>query len=100
MGSGTDSAIEAGDIVLTRADIMGVAEALELSKKTFSRIKYNLFWAFIYNLLGIPIAAGLFAWAGVTLSPELAGLAMALSSLSVVTSSVLLNYSRLSSSRR
>ena len=100
MGSGTDSAIEAGDIVLTRADIMGVSEALELSKKTFSRIKYNLFWAFIYNLLGIPIAAGLFAWAGVTLSPELAGLAMALSSLSVVTSSVLLNYSRLSSSRR
>lgn len=91
MGSGTDIAIESGGIVLMKNDLRDVAKALELSKKTFNRIKLNLFWAFIYNVLGIPVAAGLFFAVGLTLSPELAGLAMAFSSLSVVTSSVLLN---------
>jgi Cu+-exporting ATPase len=67
-----------------------------LSKKTFNRIKLNLFWAFIYNVLGIPVAAGVFFAIGITLSPELAGLAMAFSSLSVVTSSVLLNKAKIS----
>ncbi|MDN6252954.1 MAG: heavy metal translocating P-type ATPase, partial [Lactiplantibacillus plantarum] len=71
--------------------------ALALSKKTFNRIKLNLFWAFVYNVLGIPVAAGLFFAIGLTLSPELAGLAMAFSSLSVVTSSVLLNKAKISS---
>ncbi|WP_083488943.1 copper-translocating P-type ATPase [Companilactobacillus kimchiensis] len=96
MGSGTDIAIESGGIVLVKNDLRDVAKALELSKKTFNRIKLNLFWAFIYNVLGIPVAAGLFFTIGLTLSPELAGLAMAFSSLSVVTSSVLLNKAKIS----
>ena len=96
MGSGTDIAIESGGIVLMKNDLRDVAKALELSKKTFNRIKLNLFWAFIYNVLGIPVAAGLFFAIGLTLSPELAGLAMAFSSLSVVTSSVLLNKAKIS----
>ena len=95
MGSGTDIAIESGGIVLVKNDIMDVVRALSLSQKTFGRIKLNLFWAFIYNIIGIPIAAGLFLWAGLSLSPELAGLAMAFSSASVVVSSLLLNRTRL-----
>lgn len=95
MGSGTDIAIEAGGIVLVKNDLRDVDRALAISQKTFSRIKLNLFWAFIYNVLGIPVAAGVFAAAGLTLSPELAGLAMAFSSLSVVTSSVMLNKTRI-----
>jgi Cu+-exporting ATPase len=95
MGSGTDIAIESGGIVLVKNDLRDVDRALALSKKTFNRIKLNLFWAFIYNVLGIPVAAGVFFAAGLTLSPELAGLAMAFSSLSVVTSSVLLNRAKL-----
>jgi Cu+-exporting ATPase len=94
MGSGTDIAIESGGIVLVKNDLRDVVTALTLSQKTFARIKLNLFWAFIYNTLGIPIAAGLFVWAGLSLSPELAGLAMAFSSVSVVTSSLLLNQTR------
>lgn len=96
MGSGTDIAIESGGIVLMKNDLRDVAKALELSRKTFNRIKLNLFWAFVYNVLGIPVAAGLFFAIGFTLSPELAGLAMAFSSLSVVTSSVLLNKAKIS----
>lgn len=95
MGSGTDIAIESGGIVLVKNDLMDVVKALSLSQKTFSRIKINLFWAFIYNTLGIPIAAGVFVWAGLSLSPELAGLAMAFSSVSVVISSLLLGRARL-----
>ncbi|WP_125573978.1 copper-translocating P-type ATPase [Levilactobacillus huananensis] len=97
MGSGTDIAIESGGIILVKNDLMDVVRALELSQKTFSRIKLNLFWAFIYNTLGIPVAAGLFVAFGLSLSPELAGLGMALSSLSVVASSLLLNKSKLTS---
>lgn len=95
MGSGTDIAIESGGIVLVKNDLRDVDRALALSQKTFSRIKLNLFWAFVYNVLGIPVAAGLFYAIGLSLSPELAGLAMAFSSLSVVTSSVLLNRARI-----
>lgn len=95
MGSGTDIAIESGGIVLVKNDLIDVVRALSLSQKTFQRIKINLFWAFIYNTLGIPIAAGLFVWAGLSLSPELAGLAMAFSSVSVVVSALLLNRSKL-----
>lgn len=95
MGSGTDIAIDAGGIVLVKNDLRDVDLALALSKKTFQRIKLNLFWAFIYNVLGIPIAAGVFFGLGLMLSPELAGLAMAFSSLSVVTSSMLLNRARI-----
>lgn len=95
MGSGTDIAIESGGIVLVKNNLEDVVRALALSQKTFGRIKLNLFWAFIYNVIGIPIAAGLFVWAGVSLSPELAGLAMAFSSVSVVVSSLLLNRTKL-----
>ncbi|WP_412989937.1 copper-translocating P-type ATPase [Pediococcus siamensis] len=95
MGSGTDIAIESGGIVLVKNDLQDVVRALELSKKTFNRIKLNLFWAFIYNSLGIPVAAGVFVGLGLSLSPELAGLGMALSSLSVVASSLLLNKTKL-----
>ncbi|MBW7985986.1 copper-translocating P-type ATPase [Lactobacillus helveticus] len=95
MGSGTDIAIESGGIILVQNDLMGVVRALEISKKTFNRIKLNLFWALIYNTIGIPIAAGLFMGLGLTLSPELAGLAMAFSSVSVVTSSLLLNKTKI-----
>ena len=95
MGSGTDIAIESGGIVLVQNDLMGVVRALEISKKTFNRIKLNLFWALIYNTIGIPIAAGLFMAFGLQLSPELAGLAMAFSSVSVVTSSLILNKTKI-----
>ncbi len=95
MGSGTDIAIDSGGIVLVQNDLRGVVRALDISKKTFNRIKLNLFWALIYNVIGIPIAAGLFAFMGFTLSPELAGLAMAFSSVSVVSSSLLLNKTKI-----
>ncbi|MQB92055.1 copper-translocating P-type ATPase [Limosilactobacillus reuteri] len=95
MGSGTDIAIDSGGIVLVQNDLRGVVRALDTSKKIFNRIKLNLFWALIYNVIGIPIAAGLFAFVGFTLSPELAGLAMAFSSVSVVSSSLLLNKTKI-----
>lgn len=95
MGSGTDIAIESGGIVLTQNDLLGVVRAFDMSQKTFRRILLNLFWASIYNILGIPIAAGVFVGLGLTLNPELAGLAMALSSLSVLTSSLLLNVEKI-----
>lgn len=91
MGSGTDIAIESGSIVLVQNDLRGVVKAIDISKKTFSRIKLNLFWALIYNVIGVPIAAGVFVGFGLQLSPEFASLAMAFSSVSVVTSSLLLN---------
>ncbi|MCP0885755.1 copper-translocating P-type ATPase [Ligilactobacillus sp. WILCCON 0076] len=95
MGSGTDIAIESGGIVLVKNDLMDVVTSLVLAKKTYDRILLNLFWAFIYNVIGIPIAAGLFTTLGLTLSPEIAGLAMALSSITVVLSSLLLNSTKL-----
>jgi Cu+-exporting ATPase len=95
MGNGTDIAMEAGGIVLVKGDLLDVPRALSLSHKTFARIRLNLFWAFVYNLAGIPVAAGVFSGLGITLNPVLAGLAMAFSSVSVVTSSLLLRYSRL-----
>ena len=95
MGSGTDIVIESGSIVLVQNDLRGVVKALDISKKTFSRIKLNLFWALIYNLIGVPIAAGVFVGVGLQLSPEFAALAMAFSSVSVVTSSLLLNRVRI-----
>lgn len=95
MGSGTDIAIESGSIVLVQNDLRGVVKAIDISKKTFSRIKLNLFWALIYNVIGVPIAAGVFVGFGLQLSPEFAALAMAFSSVSVVTSSLLLNKTKI-----
>ena len=95
MGAGTDIAIESAGIVLTRNDLTGVVRAFDMSKKTFHRILLNLFWAFIYNVIGIPIAAGVFSGVGLALNPELAGLALAFSSVSVLTSSLMLNFSKI-----
>jgi P-type Cu+ transporter len=95
IGSGTDVALETGQIVLVRDDLMDVVRAIALARKTFRKIVQNLFWALAYNVAGIPIAAGVFAGVGLTLRPELAGLAMALSSVSVVSNSLLLKRVRL-----
>ncbi len=91
LGSGTDVAIETGGIVLIKDDLREVVVAIELSKATMRKVKQNLFWAFFYNTLGIPIAAGaLYPFFQILLPPELAALAMALSSVSVVSNSLLL----------
>ena len=91
IGSGTDVAKETGDVVLVRNDLLDVERAIRLGRKTLSKIKQNLFWALIYNAIGIPIAAGvLYPLTGKLLPPEWAGLAMAFSSVSVVTSSLML----------
>lgn len=90
MGQGSDIALEAGDIVLARGDPKDVALAFALSRATFQKIRENLFFALFYNVLGIPIAARVFAPWGLVLRPELAGLAMALSSISVVSNALLL----------
>lgn len=91
IGSGTDVAKETGDVVLVRNDLLDVERAIRLGRRTLSKIKQNLFWALIYNTIGIPIAAGvLYPLTGQLLPPEWAGLAMAFSSVSVVTNSLLL----------
>jgi Cu+-exporting ATPase len=96
MGTGTDIAVEAGDIVLMRGDLRAAAQAVELSRRTMRTMKQNLFWAFIYNVIGIPIAAGvLYPAFGLLLSPILASAAMAFSSVSVVTNSLRLRGARI-----
>jgi Cu+-exporting ATPase len=90
IGAGTDVAKEAGEIVLVKNDLMDVERAIRLGKQTLRKVKQNLFWALFYNSLGIPIAAGALSPWGIFLKPEYAGLAMAMSSVSVVTNSLLL----------
>ena len=91
MATGTDIAIESSDITLLGGDIEKIAAAFKLSRSTLTTVKQNLFWAFIYNIIGIPLAAGVFyPIFGITLNPAFAGLAMALSSVSVVMNSLLL----------
>lgn len=90
MGSGTDVAMETGGIVIIKDDLRDVVEAIRISKETVGKIRQNMFFALFYNVAGIPIAARVFAFVGLVLRPELAGLAMALSSISVVTNSLTL----------
>jgi Cu+-exporting ATPase len=89
IGTGTDVAMESADIVLMRSDLMDVPTAIHLSKKTISNIRQNLFWAFGYNTIGIPIAAGiLYLFGGPLLNPIFAAAAMSLSSVSVLTNAL------------
>jgi Cu+-exporting ATPase len=91
IGSGTDIAIETGEIVLIKNDLRDVIKAIKLSDYTFKKIKQNLFWAFFYNVLAIPIAAGvLYPFFGFLLDPVLAAMAMAFSSVSVVLNSLMM----------
>ncbi|MES2521886.1 MAG: heavy metal translocating P-type ATPase [Gemmatimonadota bacterium] len=99
MGSGTDIAVEAADVALMRGDLAGVVDAIRLSRRTMRTMKQNLFWAFAYNVVGIPIAAGLlFPITGLLLSPILASAAMAFSSVSVVMNSLRLRRFRAATS--
>lgn len=93
IGSGTDIAIETGDIVLIKSDLRDVVTAIDLSRFTLRKIKQNLFWAFFYNTAGIPIAAGvLYPFTGFLLNPIIAGIAMAFSSVSVVGNTLLMRF--------
>ena len=96
IGAGTDVALETGDIVLMKNDLRDVAKAINLSKYTIRKIKQNLFWAFFYNTVGIPVAAGvLYPFTGFLLNPVIAAAAMAFSSVSVVTNSLLMKFKKI-----
>jgi Cu+-exporting ATPase len=89
MGTGTDVAIESSHITLVKGDLSGILRSIHLSKAVMRNIRQNLFFAFIYNLAGIPIAAGiLYPWTGTLLSPMIAGAAMSLSSVSVISNAL------------
>jgi Cu+-exporting ATPase len=96
MGSGTDVAIESAGVTLVKGDLRGIAKAIRLSHATMRNVKQNLFFAFVYNALGVPVAAGvLYPVFGLLLSPIFAGAAMAMSSVSVVTNALRLRRARL-----
>lgn len=96
MGSGTDVAMETGEIVLMKDDLRDVVGAIKLSRLTIRKIKQNMFWALFYNVLGIPIAAGvLYPFTGLLLNPVIAGAAMAFSSVSVVINSLLMKFKKI-----
>ena len=89
MGTGTDVAMESAGVTLVRGDLSGIVRALRLSRATMRNIRQNLFFAFIYNSIGIPIAAGvLYPWFGLMLSPMIASAAMSLSSVSVIVNAL------------
>ncbi len=88
IGAGTDIAIESADIVLMRSDVLDVPAAISLSRATLRNIKQNLFWALIYNVICIPVAAGVLSGAGITLNPMIAAAAMSASSVCVVSNAL------------
>ena len=92
IGAGTDVAIETGDIILVKNDLRDVVTAIDVSSYTLRKIKQNLFWAFFYNAAGIPIAAGALYPVGFLLNPIVAGIAMAFSSVSVVSNALIMNF--------
>lgn len=95
MGGGSDIAMDVAQMTIISSDLRKIPEAIQLSKQTVRTIRQNLFWAFIYNLVGIPVAAGaLYPVSGFLLNPMIAGAAMALSSVSVVANSLRLKYRR------
>ncbi len=88
IGAGTDIAIESADLILVRSDLLDVVSAINLSHKVINNIKVNLFWAFFYNIIGIPVAAGVLSWLGIVLTPMIGAAAMSLSSVCVVTNAL------------
>ena len=100
IGAGTDVALDAADVVLVNSTLADVCSAIRLSRATLRTIRQNLFWAFIYNAICIPIAAGAFVWAGLTLNPMLGAAAMSLSSFCVVTNALRLNLADIHSAKR
>ena len=96
MGKGSDIAMEVAKMTIISSDLLKIPQAIRLSDQTVKTIRQNLFWAFIYNVIGIPIAAGiLYPFSGFLLNPMIAGAAMALSSVSVVTNSLRLKSKKL-----
>jgi Cu+-exporting ATPase len=96
MGTGADVAIESAGITLVKGDLRGIVKAITLSRSMMRNIRQNLFFAFVYNLLGIPIAAGvLYPFFGLLLSPVMAGAAMSLSSVSVIVNALRLRHAKL-----
>ena len=96
MGTGTDIAIESAGVTLVKGDLRGIAKAVRLSRATLRNVKQNLFFAFFYNAIGVPLAAGvLYPFYGLLLSPLFAGAAMAFSSVSVVTNALRLRRAKL-----
>lgn len=100
IGAGTDVAIDAADVVLVNSRLSDVPAAIRLSRATLRTIHQNLFWAFIYNVICIPVAAGAFVWAGLTLNPMLGAAAMSLSSFCVVTNALRLNLCNIRSAKK
>ena len=99
IGAGTDVAIDAADVVLMKSQLSDVPAAIRMSRGTLRNIHENLFWAFFYNSIGIPIAAGCFVWAGITLNPMIGAAAMSLSSFCVVTNALRLNFFKMYSTK-
>ena len=96
MGTGTDAAMQSARIVLVKGDLRGIAKARALSQQTMRNIRQNLFFAFVYNFVGVPIAAGvLYPWFGLLLSPMIASAAMSLSSVSVIGNALRLRRAKL-----
>ncbi len=96
MGTGTDVAMESGAIVLVKGDLRGILKARQLSRRTMGNIRQNLFFAFVYNALGVPLAAGvLYPFFGLLLNPMIAAAAMSFSSVSVITNALRLRQARL-----